>query len=619
MSNTEIPVLSKPNVREDMTGVNTPRMIRSVFWICALILGAAQTWSVRHAILSDGISYIEIAQAYLRRDWMNALNAYWSPLYSWLIACAFAVLHPKPYWEVATAHLVLFAAFVASLFSFEYFLRELIAFLRSEESGRQAVSPPALYVAGYSVFLFGGLWLVGTWYCSPDMIAFALMFYLTGAILRVQRTGGADSTFLGLGIASALFFLARTAFLPSLAVLFCIILALRWRRRLPLLRPASLFIAPVLVLAAPFVIAISVKSGALTIGESGRLNYGWEVDGASRLIHWQGEPFDIGTPKHPTRKVVDSPATFVFASPIASSYPPWYDPSYWYAGIHPKLKPGRQIRILFVNLTVALNVFVRSPLTLPVFLLILLIGKRRWWGEFLKFWPVLTFVLFGMALYCLVYFEKRYIAGNLVLSWVLLLATLRFENPGRRKFAQIFVVVCSLGFVLLFVGRKQVHALRVTASDLIGHREHEVSVDDLLAKRVTQLGLRPGDKVAFIGSAINAYWAHLASVKIVSEVPLLYGRSERPLNNFLIDDTRQIQAFWQADPQTRERVLQAFRDAGAVMVVSDGVFCKELGSQWPRVLPETQPDIPKLDPNEYSQINARYFPLIPLQARSMKQ
>jgi hypothetical protein len=175
--------------------------------------------------------------------------------------------------------------------------------------------------------------------------------------------------------------------------------------------------------------------------------------------------------------------------------------------------------------------------------------------------------------------------------------------------------VCSLVFLTLFVGRKQIYALQVTASDLLSNREHEVSVDDLLAKRLTELGLHPGDKVAFIGSSINAYWAHLAGVKIVAEVPLMYGRAERPLNNLLVDDIRQIQSFWRADPETRARVLQAFRDAGAVMVVTEGYFCSDLASQWPRVLPEDQKGIPKFDPNSYSHINSRYYPLASMQAR----
>jgi hypothetical protein len=42
----------------------------------------------------DGTAYIDIARAWLRADWSAALNAYWSPLYPWMLAAAIAVFHP---------------------------------------------------------------------------------------------------------------------------------------------------------------------------------------------------------------------------------------------------------------------------------------------------------------------------------------------------------------------------------------------------------------------------------------------------------------------------------------------------------------------------------------------
>jgi len=38
-----------------------------------------------HAINADGISYISIARRYLGGDWHGAINAYWGPLFSWLL------------------------------------------------------------------------------------------------------------------------------------------------------------------------------------------------------------------------------------------------------------------------------------------------------------------------------------------------------------------------------------------------------------------------------------------------------------------------------------------------------------------------------------------------------
>jgi hypothetical protein len=211
-----------------------------------------------------------------------------------------------------------------------------------------------------------------------------------------------------------------------------------------------------------------------------------------------------------------------------------------------------------------------------------------------------------------VYFEKRYIAANFVIVWIALLASIRTTKTKYRFLAQALLVGFALVFTFFFFARTQVYPIKVALRDLLSRHEHEWSADYVLAQRLTALGLRPGDKIAFIGSSINAYWAHLAGVRIVAEVPLLYGRTERPLNNALINDTRQIQAFWEAGPESKDKVLRAFRDAGAVMAVADGYFCSSLASQWARVLPESQEHIPRFDEHDYSHINSRYYPLRPL-------
>src|SRR5690606_31800021 len=45
----------------------------------------------RYQINPDGVGYISVAQKYLRGEWADAVNAYWSPLYSWLLVPLLAV------------------------------------------------------------------------------------------------------------------------------------------------------------------------------------------------------------------------------------------------------------------------------------------------------------------------------------------------------------------------------------------------------------------------------------------------------------------------------------------------------------------------------------------------
>jgi len=66
----------------------------------------------------DGLCYLEMARAYLRHDWHTAINGYWSPLYSWLLAFGMAVTNPKPDTEVLNAQIINFSVFVLCIFAF---------------------------------------------------------------------------------------------------------------------------------------------------------------------------------------------------------------------------------------------------------------------------------------------------------------------------------------------------------------------------------------------------------------------------------------------------------------------------------------------------------------------
>src|SRR5713226_6377798 len=97
------------------------RMLRAAFWAIAILAGFLQTWAARFWLSPDATNYLDIASTYLRADWHNALNSYWSPLFSWILAFALGIFRPVPYWESTLLHLVNFAGFLAALLTFEFF------------------------------------------------------------------------------------------------------------------------------------------------------------------------------------------------------------------------------------------------------------------------------------------------------------------------------------------------------------------------------------------------------------------------------------------------------------------------------------------------------------------
>jgi hypothetical protein len=321
--------------------------LRIVFWAIALFLGAAEVWVVRHYVNPDGISYIEIATKYLQFDSTYAINSYWSPLYSWSIALAFLILRPSTYWEGATAHLVVFLAYVGTLAAFEFFLHEVVAARTDAKSSgpSRKLPEPVFYLGAYAAFLYAALSMVVVAFCSPDMIAFALLIATAALLLRIRRTGGSSTAFALLGLLCALMYLDRTALAPSGAASLLILVILLRAEGRPFVRPAMITVAAGLIISGPFVFALVQKTHRFTLGDSGTLNYAWEISGARRYLHWQGEQHDLGHPKHPTSPISSNPEAFSFAKPIPASYPPWFDPSYWYEGIRPKLKLKAQLGV----------------------------------------------------------------------------------------------------------------------------------------------------------------------------------------------------------------------------------------------------------------------------------
>src|ERR1700675_4520034 len=109
---------------------------RVLFWIVASTAGFLQCWCYRYWIESDGVNYLDVAFAYIRHDWSAAINSYWSPLYSWLLAATFSAVRPHPRLESTVLHLLNFAVFLGVLVCGEFFLKELIG-------SRGWGSPPA--------------------------------------------------------------------------------------------------------------------------------------------------------------------------------------------------------------------------------------------------------------------------------------------------------------------------------------------------------------------------------------------------------------------------------------------------------------------------------------------
>jgi len=522
---------------------------RRLLWAAAIITGSLQAWAFRHGMRSDGISYLDIAWRCARGDWHALVNAYWSPLYPAILGATFGILKPSLYWESTVAHFVNFAIFLFSFWCFELFLKELIRNQEPElraSGGGEPMPAWALWIVGDSLFVYSTLLLIHMERLQPDLLIAGLVFLAAAALVRIQRGNAGWRTYAAFGALLGVAYFAKAVMFPvGFAFLGCCVFASGpLRRSIP--RTAIALIAFLLV-SAPFVLALSKSKGRFTYGDVGKIAYAEFVDGTTPLIHWQGGPDGEGLPIHPTRKLLDSPPVYEFAEPIRGTYPPWYDPSYWYEGVKPVFKVKNQLRAVRYTIEEYTGILPYMAAVLAGYLGLAIFAQSAgsvWRGIF-ENWALWMPAKLALALYALVYVEARYVAPFIVLIAMILFAALRFPKtemaqPLIRCFALAVALTLTAGTAWL-AGRA---LFRAAASQPFENWE--------VAQGLKEIGIEPGDRVASIGYALDGYWAHLAGVRIVAEVPL-----------------NGVPAFWAAPTQVQSEVMEDFARAGAKVVVTE--------------------------------------------------
>jgi len=536
------------------------RWLQIGFWVMGTVLGFCHAWANHHYLVnSDAMSYLDIAEAYLRGDWQAAINSYWSPLYSWLIAVAFWIVRPSPYWKFSVLHMVNYAIYLFALGCFAFFIGELAKFhrgLRETLHARKLVNLPtwAWFALGYPLFIWSALYLVRISEESPDLLVAAFVYLTCGILTRLRRKPATLPPFIFLGIVLGIGYLAKTVMLPlSFVFMLASILGVGSLRKS--LGRVLVAFATFLLVVSPFIIAISHAKGRFTFGDSGKLNYLWSINGVV-VPHWQGEEPGYGMPKHATRRILAFPEVYEFAG-RPGTYPVWYDPVYWYEGSISHFDFGGQSKIILKSFMAFYDLFSKWGLQygLLVGLLFLYLWSERYRklvDDLAPFWYLLIPTLAGIGIYFLVNVQGRYIASFLVLLWLIFFSAVRLNDSedSQRLIANmtIIIMVVMSGTILASSSAEA----RLTARYLVNGENSSAHEQWLVAEGLRQMGLEQGDNVAFIGKSTRAFWAYLAGLRIIAEI-----------------DVRSVDDFWVADRSARKEVLKAFATTGAKAVVTE--------------------------------------------------
>lgn len=484
-----------------------------LFWILAIALFALEAWNSRFAMTWDGIQYLDDGDLYYRGDWANAANSQWSPMYVWVAGAFLHLFHPSPYWQFPVVHLANFFIAIFSLAGFQFFLSSLLRTMR----GRLGSIPEwTVVVLGFSAFLYTTLDFTNLGVVTPDLLMHSFVYFVAGYLVRMAAGDRRGVDFFVLGLLLGLGYLAKAPFFfYTFACLGILFLAMK-AKNLPKL---AIAFAAFLLIAGPYIAFLSHYKHRFTYGDSGRYNVAWMLNGVP-YYHWHGQLPGSGTPLHPTRQISTDPPAYEFATPVAGTYPPWFDPIYWNEGAQPHYRLGEMAREAVRGVKLYEYWIHHRQLTLLAGLLILMLAtpnKMLLVRRLVANSPLLTFGLFPFVMYALVHQDSRFLSSFFVLVWMALFAATLEAQPAilTGVVKSVVVVVAALMLVecaIATASREFQGTQDITINGNLTNPHWEV------AHQLSVLGIQAGDPVAIVGNHLPYFWARLASVRIVSEV-----------------------------------------------------------------------------------------------------
>lgn len=511
---------------------DNPSRVRLLFWIIGPALGLLQALAQRNDIDHDGVSYLDMAERFWHGGYRSLLNAYWSPLYPWLLA--HAIRFSPLYWEALALHLVNFGIYLLVLFSFDLFLDQL-----QPQASDRALPEWAIRAFGYSLVLWCCLILTPLGLSHPDLLVMAVVFCVAAITARIRNKRFNIIWPLLLGVLLGLGYLAKAAMFP-LAFVFLGVAFLAARRSLLLMAPAMFAL-----IAGAYILMLSHAEHRITFGDSAKINYAMWVNAS-------------GSPIHPGRKVFEHPAVYVYTEHLAGTNPGWTDPSYWRAGVEPKLNLRRQADVVHRSFDIYFSILTQlSGVLAGLLALILIDDTQATLRRILNQWPLYIPALAAFTMYSLVHVELRFVGAFVALICMALFLGIRI-SPAALPFGRAIV----LAIVILLGAQVAWDA----AHNLIRLANLGESSDWRMAKALEGFGVERGDKVAIIDPVRDLYWARLAGVTLTGKI----GTDDAP-------------EFWALAPEVKSRIAKVISSFGIKALVAQGLPSSVLSEGWSEV------------------------------------
>jgi hypothetical protein len=378
------------------------------------------------------------------------------------------------------------------------------------------------------------------------MMLAAIGFLIASAFTRIRSKDSSRATcaFFGglLGLAAL-----TKSFMFGVGIVILVISIAANRKRSGSLRRHAISIAVFLAMTLPQLALISAKTGRLTFSDSARLVYALKVNEISR--YWIGAHARVLS-THPL--ALEYPHDFP-----DRTYPRWDDPSFWYEGAPVHFDRGAQVRALTRNLLTDAGLGLKIAIPL---LVIVLCRDRR---SRMRNVPLAIVSLLVIAGYALLYSE-----GRLVGFWIALLAAsvltgIELEKSEMRgRIGLVFINLISVISVISFV----TYILDQTFSSEPdrGWNARHAQLD--VARKLGDLGVTRGSRVALVGDFSDIYWARLARVKVDIEIPAAHAP-----------------AYWEMSDSGRDSLNRRISSTGAAAIVASWTDPPASLTRWIRV------------------------------------
>lgn len=530
--------------------------IRAVFWIIGILCGGILTYTTRHFINGDAITYLDMAEAFRTGFWNESVLLGYSPGYSFLLAIFEFVFPTAPDKELFLAKFLNFIVFLGAIAVCDQFVRRLIDEV-DLDSKKSPLPPQILRAMCFAAFLVASLIWVRIQIVAPDMLVFIFVLLSVIAVFNIKRSPTNFRNFLLLGLISGLGYICKTFFFPFslFFIAFSGSYCGSFKKAIPRLLSA---VIAMLIVGSPVMISQSLEAGRLSIGEVGSYNYAFHVAGEGHGIH---------APK----VIHHNPDVLYYDHGTLSTYPHG-DPAYWELGIKPVFNLMAQLNAIRGNLDQLLNAILWPTI---VVLLWFITQFRIATFVPLRFFPPSTFIMLvlvclaGTATYCLVSVAIRYVAVFLFLGFAALVVAPRYERSDFKERPSIIlqattVTAIFLGMVVIFVADQSMRSLYSTGTK-VSHRETFIDMGAIKDSLEAQ-GIGKGDKVAvFYPINHKLYWAKMAGVRVMAEI-------------------RNVQSFLENTPQKRDDALNSLRKIGfKAVVVKQPKFMGLVDEGWKNV------------------------------------